>query len=205
MSAIAGVLSLPLAQPRAVTARPSRVAQNAIRRALEQDFRERTKWTPWKRVRWGDVRPKHVGMYFAALMGITNQAAKDQLTALKTTYDAGTAAVIQFYTATRATDADTAIGAQTLLGTCTMNATAFGAPADANPGATITAAAIADDSSADNTGTVAWARISTQSGGTVVSDHNCGTATSDFVFNTTSITSGSTISVTSFVITQPES
>ena len=100
---------------------------------------------------------------------------------------------------------DTAIGAQTLLGTCTMNASAFGAPADANPGATITAAAIADDSSADATGTVAWCRISTQLAGTAISDHNCGTSSADFVFNTVAITSGSTISVTSFVITQPES
>ena len=184
--------------------------RNAIVAAWEADFRERTRFKPWKRFRWQELRrlsPKAWGglILFAASMGITNQAAKDQLAALKVTYDAGTAAVIQFYTATRATDVDTAIGAQTLLGTCTMSATSFGAPADAAPGATITAAAITDDSSADATGTCAWCRISTQSAGTAVSDHNCGTASSDFVFNTVAFVSGATISVTSFVITQPES
>lgn len=188
----------------------SPTAAEAIIAAWRQDFKERTRFQPWKRYRWRgllEFKPRDWGglILFAASMGISNQVAKDQLTALKTSYDAGTAAVIQFYTTARATDVDTAIGAQTLLGTCTMNATSFGAPADANPGATITAAAITDDSSADATGTVVWCRISTQSGGTAISDHNCGTSSADFIFNTVSITSGSTISVTSFVITQPES
>ena len=186
-----------------VNVRLNRVAQNAIVAAWEADFRERTRYTPWKRVRWSAL-PKGLPMYFAALMGITNQVAKDQLTALTTSYNAGTAAVIQFYTATRPTYPDTAIGAQTLLGTCTMSAAAWGAPADAAPNATITAAAITDDSSADATGTVTWCRILTQAAGTTISDHNCGTSASDFVFNSVAITTGSTISVTSFVITQPE-
>lgn len=184
------------------------VAQ-AIVAAWEKDFRERTKFQPWKRFRWGELRqftPRDWGglILFAASMGLTNQACKDQLTALKTSYDAGTAAVIQFYTTARATDTDTAIGAQTLLGTCTMSSTSFGSPAGSSGAdATITASTITDDSSADATGTVVWCRISTQSGGTAISDHNCGTSSSDFVFNTTAWTSGSTISVSSFVITQP--
>jgi len=196
-------------QPREIKVQISPTAAEAIIAAWRKDFKERTRFKPWKRVRWGQLAkwtPRQWGglILFAASMGLTNQACKDQLTALKTSYDAGTAAVIQFYTASRATDTDTAIGAQTLLGTCTMNATSFGAPAgSAGADATITAAAITDDSSADATGTCAWCRISTQSGGTAVSDHNCGTSSSDFVFNTVAFTSGSTISVTSFVITQP--
>ncbi len=211
MSAAAGVITLrgfDQAGKAVETKLPMSVSQ-AIVAAWEQDFRERTRFKPWKRFRWSELRHfrlKDWGglILFAASMGLTNTAAKAQLTALAVSYDAGTAAVIQFYTASRATNPDTAIGAQTLLGTCTMSARSFGAPAGSSGAdATMTAAAITDDSSADATGTCAWCRISTQSAGTVISDHNCGTSAADFVFNTLSFVSGATISVTSFVITQP--
>ena len=136
---------------------------------------------------------------------LTNAVAQALLTALATRFDAGTAAVIKIYTGTIPTDADTAIGAQTLLATLTMAATAFGAPADANPGATITAAAITDDSSADATGTAAWARISDQAGGTTIMDVDVGTSAASIIVNTVAFTAGSVISMSSMVITQPES
>lgn len=136
---------------------------------------------------------------------VTNAVAQAMLTAVKTAIDAGTAAVIEIYTGSQPTDADTAIGAQTKLATLTMNATAFGAVSDANPGAIMTAAAITDDSSADATGTAAWFRMLTQGGGTTILDGSVGTSGADMNFNTVAFTSGSVISITSLTITQPES
>ena len=135
---------------------------------------------------------------------ITNAVAQAMLNTFDDQANAGTAAVINIYDSTVPADADTAIGAQVLLAQLTMDATAFGAAADANPNATITAAAITDDSSANATGTATFFRVLTQDAGTTICQGTVGTATSDLILNTTSITSGSNVSITSFVITMPE-
>jgi hypothetical protein len=122
------------------------------------------------------------------------------LSALKTAIDAGTAAIITIYTGSQPTDADTAIGAQTLLATLTMDATAFGAVSDDTPGAIMTAAAITPDTSADATGTAAWFRMLTQAGGTTIMDGSVGTSGADINFNTVSFTAGSQIEITSMTI-----
>lgn len=126
------------------------------------------------------------------------------LSALKTAIDAGTAAIIRIYDGTQPTDADTAVGAQVLLATLTMDATAFGAVADAAPHAIMTAAAITGDSSADATGTATWFRMLTQAGGSTIMDGSVGTSSADLVFNTVSFVSGSSVDITSLTITQRE-
>lgn len=141
----------------------------------------------------------------AVVVNVTNAVAKAMADAFTTALDAGTAGIITIYTGTIPTDADTAIGAQTLLATLTFSATSFGAATDANPGGLITANAITSDTSADATGTAAWARILTQGGGTTICDVSVGTATSTIIFNTVAFTSGSTIAITSFTFTHPES
>jgi hypothetical protein len=135
---------------------------------------------------------------------ITNAVAQAIANLIDDQANAGTAAVINIYSGSVPADADASIGASTLLAQLTMNATAFGAAADANPNATITAAAITDDSSANATGTATYFRILTQDAGTVIAQGTVGTATSDMILNTVSITSGSVVSITSFVITVPE-
>jgi len=135
---------------------------------------------------------------------ISNSLAQSMLSAAKTAIDAGTAAIIRIYDGTQPTDADTAVGAQVLLATLTMDATAFGSVSDANPGAIMTAAAITSDSSADATGTAAWFRMLTQSGGTTMMDGSVGTSGCDLNFNTVAFTAGSTISISSFTVTMPE-
>lgn len=136
----------------------------------------------------------------ALTLTVTNSVAQGMLTSVKTAIDAGTAAVIQIYTGSQPTDADTAVGAQTLLATLTMNATAFGAVGDDTPGAIMTAASITADSSADATGTAAWFRMLTQSGGTTILDGSVGTSGADINFNTVSFTSGSQIEITSMTM-----
>lgn len=136
---------------------------------------------------------------------ITNAVAQAMLTAVKNAIDAGSAAIIEIYAGTQPTDADTSVGSQTKLATLTMSSTAFGNVSDANPGAIMTADSITPDSSADATGTAAWFRILTQSGGTTILDGSVGTSDADMVFNTVSFTAGSTIEITSMTILQPES
>jgi hypothetical protein len=111
---------------------------------------------------------------------------------------------LKVYSGSVPTDADTALGAQVLLADLTMSNPAFGAAADISPGARATAAAISDDTSANNTGTASFFRID-QGGGTTVLQGACATSGSELNFNSTAISSGAIVSVTSFTVTVPES
>lgn len=135
---------------------------------------------------------------------ITNAEAISMLTDHFVGINAGTAAVINIYSGTVPTDADTALGAQTLLAQLTCAATAQASITDANPGALATFDTITSDSSADATGTASFFRILTQSGGTVTNQGTVGTSSADLILNTTSITSGSTVSITAATMTLPE-
>ena len=137
----------------------------------------------------------------AAVVNITNAVASALADAFTTALDAGTAGIITIYTGTIPTNANTAIGAQTLLATLTFSATSFGAASNG----VITANAITSDSSADATGTAAWARILTQGGGTTICDIDVGTSGATMNFNTVAFTSGSVIACTSFTFTMPKS
>jgi len=133
----------------------------------------------------------------------TNAVAQDIATAYLDAQDAGTACIITIYTGSQPTDADTAIGAQTLLATLTCSATS-GTVSDGAPGGLLTFAAITDDSSADATGTAAWCRLLTQAAGTTIADYEIGTSGADINFNSVAFTSGSAISISSLTITFPE-
>lgn len=135
---------------------------------------------------------------------LTNAVVLAMLDTLDDQANAGTAAVINIYDGSVPADADASIGASTLLAQLTMSATAFGAAADAAPNGTLTAAAITADSSANATGTATYFRVLTQNAGTTICQGTVGTATADLILNTVSITSGSTVSITSFVITMAE-
>ena len=85
--------------------------------------------------------------------------------------------------------------------------TAFGASVDgASTGImTATANAITSDVSADNTGNAGHFRVSaSDGGGTVTAQGTCGTSAADMILNTTSITTGDTVSCSSFLITYPD-
>jgi hypothetical protein len=117
--------------------------------------------------------------------------------------NAGTAAVIQIYSGSVPADADAA-NAGTLLATLTCSATAQTSIADDTPGALATFASITGDSSADDDGTAAFFRISTQSGGTVTDQGTVGTSDADLILNTVAITSGSTVDITAATLLLPE-
>lgn len=121
--------------------------------------------------------------------------------------DGGTGAgTIKIYDGSQPADPDEAVGAQTLLSEHDLNDPAFGAAADDAPGGKATANAIADDSSANATGTAAWFRAS-DGDGTAIIDGDV-TATGgggDMEINSTSISSGATVSVTGWNVTMPQS
>lgn len=89
----------------------------------------------------------------------------------------------------------------TLLATLTLSATAFPtATTITSPfrGAEATANSITSDTSADATGTAGYFRA-TNNAGTNVIQGTAGTSSADLILNTTSIVSGATVAITSWV------
>lgn len=120
--------------------------------------------------------------------------------AMLDTFTAGIGAspLLRIYDATGGVpaNANTALGAQVLLGTLTFSATPFPAAA----AGTLTANAITQDSAADATGTAAFYRILNAAGTTTYAQGTVGTSGADLNLNTTSIVLGGPISVTSLTI-----
>lgn len=112
---------------------------------------------------------------------------------------AGNGALLRIYSGTRPADADTAPSG-TLLAELTCG-TPFA------PGASsgvLTANAITQDSSANNSGTATWFRLLDSAGTTTVTDGDV-TATGgggDLQLVTTTVVAGQPVQVTSFVITE---
>lgn len=104
---------------------------------------------------------------------------------------------IRIYDGAQPTNADTAVGAQVLLAELRFGADAF--PAASN--GVLTANVITDDSSANATGTAAWARILASDGTTAYFDGTVGTATANVVINSTSIVTGAVVSCSSLTLT----
>jgi hypothetical protein len=114
---------------------------------------------------------------------------------------------LEIFSGTQPTDANTAIGAQVLLATLTLNATAFATPVASGtaPSKVVTATANAITSgTAAATGTATWFRAYKSDGTTVVMDGSVGASGADLNLNTVSIVTGATVAVTSFAITQAE-
>lgn len=134
---------------------------------------------------------------YIRLADATRNATLDAITARM---DAGAgAATMKVYTGTIPTNANTAIGAQVLLGTLTFTDPSAGA---ASAGVW-TASAITQDGSADASGTIGWARIA-DSDGTTIMDVSAGTGSGVVLaFNTLAITAGGPISCSAFTITVP--
>lgn len=111
----------------------------------------------------------------------------------------GGSALLKIYDGTQPASPDTAIGAQVLLATLTCNATLAPAASSAHP-SVLTLNSISS-ATAGNTSTASWFRL-TQSGGTAEIDGSAGVgSTFDLNLNSTSITSGQTVSVTAGTFT----
>lgn len=92
----------------------------------------------------------------------------------------------------------------TLLATMTFSATAF--PTATASGGTVTATANAITSgTAGNTGTAGYFALVKSDGTTIVATGSVGTSGADLNLNTLTITSGNTVSCSSFLVTMAES
>ena len=105
---------------------------------------------------------------------------------------------LRIYDGAQPATADTAVSSQTLLAELRFNATAFGA---ASAGVA-TANAFTSDASANNPGTASWFRALKSDGTTVVFDGSVGTTSADLVVNSTGISTGAEVSVSSFTYTE---
>lgn len=110
------------------------------------------------------------------------------------------AGTIKIYSGTQPATADTAIGVQVLLATLTFSDPAFGVAASG----VITASAITQDVSADNTGTATWARVADSNGATVF-DCDVAVAGATLTIDNAFIVADAPVSITSFTVTMPAS
>ena len=104
----------------------------------------------------------------------------------------GASGLWRIYTTPQPAGPDTAVSTQTLLAELTCGST-FAPAASSN---TLTLNAITQDSSANNTGQAVWWRIST-SGGVGHIDGSCGTIDADLILNSTAITAGAVVQISS--------
>ena len=128
---------------------------------------------------------------------LTNAAASSACDAIVDMIDTSGPGTIIFYDGTIPTDADTAIGAQVALSTCTFSATAFGAASNG----TATAASITG-STAGVAGTAEFARIA--NGAVTVMDVTVATSDADITFNSNVFSVGASVDVTALTITVPK-
>lgn len=108
---------------------------------------------------------------------------------------AGNAALLRIYDGTRPATGGTAT---TLLAELVCGSPFAAAAVDG----VLTVGAIANDASANATGTATWFRIVKADGTSLVMDGNVGTSGSDLNLTSVSIVAGGAVAISSFVITE---
>lgn len=117
--------------------------------------------------------------------------------ALNAAFDVLNAGFLKIYDGTQPTDADTALGAQVLLASLSLSATAFAAASAASKSANAITSATAGASS-----TATWASLVKSDNTTRVMDMSVGTSGANLNLNSVAISSGATVSCSSLTITQ---
>jgi hypothetical protein len=110
----------------------------------------------------------------------------------------GNAALMRVYDGTPPASANAALSGNTKL-----SEQVCGSPfAAAASGAVLTANAIANDASADATGTASFFRLYKADGTTVIMQGTFGTSGTDMIGNTTAFVSGGPVAISSFALTE---
>ena len=117
--------------------------------------------------------------------------------ALNAAFDVLNSGFLKIYDGTQPTDADTALGAQVLLASLALSATAFGAASSASK-----AANAITNATAGATSTATWGSLVKSDNTTRVMDFSVGTSGANLNLNSVAISSGATVSVSSFSVTQ---
>lgn len=110
-----------------------------------------------------------------------------------------------FYAGARPATSDTTLSGNTVLATCTFDATAFGAPS----GGVAVASSVTGDSAIDATGTCTFARAYEIDGTTIAAEYSVGDdpladPPFDILVPTTSFVAGVALNITSLTVTLPE-
>lgn len=106
---------------------------------------------------------------------------------------------LQIYDGSQPANCNTAVGVQTLLAKLTFGNPAFGAAA-----AGVATANAIGSATASATSTATWFRVFKSDDTTAVFDGSVGTSGCDLNLNSTAISSGATVSVSSLTFTLPE-
>src|ERR1041385_1758844 len=128
---------------------------------------------------------------------LSNTAANAEADAVAALCNSG---YIKLSTTAQAADANTALGAQTLLATLRFGSTAFGAAV----AGVATANAITQDSDAAATGTAGFFRGLKSDNSTVVFDGSVGVGTFDLAMATVALVQHAIVTISSFTFTASE-
>lgn len=137
-------------------------------------------------------------------LSLTNAVVAGMLNSTGLSEALGASPKIRIYSGTVPANADASLSSNTQLAELTCAATPFSGYSDTGSASRATFGTITPDTSADATGTATFFRILDSAGTTVKAQGTVGTSGTDLVLNTTSITSGSTVSITSGTIDLPE-
>ena len=136
---------------------------------------------------------------------VSNAAVRAGLDAILALLNSGGAGVVKIFTGSEPATCETA-DTGTLLCTFNLSSTAFASSVDNSAGgATATANAIAA-ATAGNSGTAGYFRgyPHTPTTTNAVIQGNCGTSAADMVLSSTTITSGDSITISSWTVTLPD-
>ncbi len=133
-------------------------------------------------------------------MKISQLGGSTMIAALGALANSGTLVI---YSGTQPTNPDTGLSGNTALATFTFNASAFGAASQVSNTEQIAASLVAGTVSASATGAATFARVYKSDGTTVVADLTVGTSGADINLNSTSITSGGNVTITSLTLAEP--
>lgn len=140
-------------------------------------------------------------------LSIDNASAIAACDAIVDNCDNGTTnaqATLVIYSGTPPANVDTPLSGNTVLAQLSMSNPAFGGAVDAAPGATATAGAITDDTSADATGTATFFRILDRDNVPRIQGTAGDVGTEELVLNSASIQAGAAVVVSSLTVTMPE-
>lgn len=140
----------------------------------------------------------------ANAFSITQAVAAGMLNSTGLAEALGASPKLRIYSGTAPANADAALSGNTQLAELTGAATPFSGFTDTGTAARATFGAIASDTSADATGAASFWRILDSAGTTVKAQGTVGTSASDLILNTTAITLGSTVAITSGYIDFPK-
>ncbi|WP_298800109.1 hypothetical protein [uncultured Devosia sp.] len=142
--------------------------------------------------------PQFVAPAFA--LKIATATADGMLDARKAEYNSGT---IVIYSGTEPADPDTALSGNTALATFTFSTTACGSDSTSSTYRVCTLSFSASTVTASATGTATFARGFKSDGTTVIEDWTVGTSGADINLNSTAITSGGNVTLSSMTLKQP--